>query len=179
MKRNILFLSVLFIALTLAGCFRSGRLPKNEGNQSPHAIERYLQPSSDLHDTLLLYKRTPCVGACPTFTMVVKMDGEVYFNGRQHVEMIGDYKANWDADLLGQLESKMQALDFDKLPKIFDNPQVTDLPSTYIGYTLGNNLHTVKCRYQTPQNLKDLASWLDQEISKTQWNQINSNNNHE
>jgi virulence-associated protein VapD len=111
--------------------------------------------------------------------MVVKMDGEVYFNGRQHVEMIGDYKANWDADRLQQLESKMQYLDFYKLPNIFDNPQVTDLPSTYIGYTQGNNLHTVKCRYQTPQNLKDLASWLDQEISKTQWNQINSNNNHE
>jgi hypothetical protein len=179
MKRNILFLPVLFIALTFAGCLRSGRLPRNEGNHSPKAFERYLQPSSDLHDTLLLYKRTPCFGACPTFTMVVKMDGEVYFNGRQHVEMIGDYKASWDADRLQQLESKMQYLDFYKLPNIFDNPQVTDLPSTYIGYTQGNNLHTVKCRYQTPQNLKDLASWLDQEISKTQWNQINSNNNHE
>jgi cysteinyl-tRNA synthetase len=33
-----------------------------------------------LHDTLLLYKKTPCFGVCPVFTLVVKMDGEVFFN---------------------------------------------------------------------------------------------------
>lgn len=179
MKSKILFLSVLLIALTLAGCFHSGRLPRNEGDQSPQARDRYLQPSSDLHDTLLLYKRTPCFGACPTFTMVVKMNGEVHYHGRQNVEMLGDYQATWNSDLLKQLDDKMQSVDFYQLPISFDNPQVTDLPSTYLGYTKGNNLHTIKCRYQTPQNLKDLAVWLDGEMKKTIWKQNNSNNNHE
>lgn len=179
MKKSFLFLS---LALTLAGatgCLRSGRLPSNEGKDAPKALERYLQPSSDLHDTLLLYKKTPCFGACPTFTLVVKMDGEVYYNGRQNVTMIGDYKSTWSADILQALEDKMQSVDFYKLAKSFDNPQVTDLPSMYMGYTKGNNLYTVKCRYQTPQNLKNLAIWLDQEIANTQWNLINPNNNHE
>ena len=179
MKSKILFLSVLLIASTLVGCFRSGRLPRNEGNQSPQARDRYLQPSSDLHDTLLLYKKTPCFGACPTFTMVVKMDGEVFYNGRQHVTRLGDYKAIWSNDLLNQLELQMQSLEFYNLSKTFDNPQVTDLPSMYLGYTKGDNLYTIKCRYQTPQQLKNLATWLDQEIEKTQWNLINTNNNHE
>ncbi|MEN9394955.1 MAG: hypothetical protein RL362_1176 [Bacteroidota bacterium] len=179
MKRNILFLSVLFVALTFAGCLRSGRLPRNEGNHSPESLERYLQPSTDLHDTLLLYKKTPCFGACPVFTLTIMMDGKAYLMGQKNMEYVGGFGAEWNTELMNALDEKMRALQFYNLPHVFDNPQVTDLPSTYIGYTKGNNLYTIKCRYQTPQNLKDLSSWLDAEMKKTKWNLINSNNNHE
>jgi hypothetical protein len=173
------FSGITFILLSLlciSGCFFS-KLQKTE--PQTEVAQSYLKPSSDLNDTLLLYKRTPCFGACPTFTMVVKMNGEVTYFGRQNVEMLGNYTAKWDANRLKQLDDQMQSVQFYQLPLSFDNPQVTDLPSTYIGYTEGNNLHTVKCRYQTPQNLKDLAAWLDGEIKQTTWNQNNSNNNHE
>ncbi len=179
MRNASLFLVSFILLAACSGCLRSGRLPRNEGQHAPKAMDNYLVPSYDLHDTLLLYKKTPCFGVCPTFTLVVKMDGELYYNGRQNVPMLGDYKSTWSTDILQTLEDKMQTVDFYNLPKNFDNPQVTDLPSMYLGYTRGNNLYTVKCRYQTPQNLKNLAIWLDQEIAKTQWNLINPNNNHE
>ncbi|MEY2764602.1 MAG: hypothetical protein RLZZ205_1026 [Bacteroidota bacterium] len=180
MKPFILFLSIALVVTSLStGCLRSGRLPRNEAKHAPQPMERYLQPSTDLHDTLLLYKKTPCFGACPTFTLVVKMDGEVYYNGRQNVAQLGDFKSEWSVDILKAMEDKMAALHFYDLPTKFDNPQVTDLPSMYLGYTKGNHLHTIKCRYQTPQDLKNLALWLDGEIEKTKWNLINPNNNHE
>ncbi|MBM3428263.1 MAG: hypothetical protein FJX95_05725 [Bacteroidetes bacterium] len=179
MKRFILFLSVAMVIISASGCLRSGRLPKNEGKNTPQAMERYLNPSSDLHDTLLLYKKTPCFGSCPVFTMTVMMDGTVYLMGKKNMTLLGDYTSEWNADLLNELDHKMAQLQFYQLPRVFDQTQVTDLPSTYIGYTNGNHVQTIKCRYQTPQGLKDLAIWLDQEIEKTKWNLINSNNNHE
>lgn len=172
------FLSFIFLAAS-SGCLRSGRLPRNEGEQAPQVMDRYLKPSSDMHDTLLLYKKTPCFGACPVFTLTVMMDGKAYLMGQKNMQYIGGYSAEWNTDVLKTLDEKMKAIQFYNLPRVFDNPQVTDLPSTFIGYTQGQNLHTIKCRYQTPQNLKDLSVWLDAEMEKTKWNLINSNNNHE
>lgn len=169
----------LFLVTASTGCLRSGRLPRNESKQAPKALDSYLKPSADLHDTLLLYKKTPCFGACPVFTLTIMMDGKAYLMGQKNMQYIGGYTAEWNADVMKALDEKMRAIQFYSLPRVFDNPKVTDLPSTYIGYTLGNNLHTIKCRYQTPQNLKDLSVWLDAEMEKTKWNLINSNNNHE
>jgi hypothetical protein len=137
--------------------------------------DRYLIPSSDLHDTLLLYKKTPCFGACPVFTMVVKMDGEVYYTGVKNTLLEGTQSANWSAEQLEVIDLKMRALDIYNAPKSFDNAAVTDLPSMYIGYTEGDNVKTVKCRYQYPNGYKDLSAWLDEQIKTSTWKSLNNN----
>jgi hypothetical protein len=178
-------LSFVFISI-YTGCLRSGRLPRNEGKHAPKPMDGYVAPSSvleesylippsDLHDTLLLYKKTPCFGACPVFTLVVKMDGEVYFTGVKNTILEGTQSANWNSDQLEVLDRKMRELDIYNAPKSFDNPAVTDLPSMYIGYTKGNNLKTVKCRYQYPNGYKDLSAWLDEQINTSTWKSLTNN----
>ena len=171
---SIVLLGFIFLASS-TGCLRSGRLPSNEGQHAPKAMDHYLIPSSDLHDTLLLYKKTPCFGACPVFTVVVKMDGEVYFTGVKNTLFEGTQSTNWRAEQLEVIDRKMRELDFYHAPKSFDNPAVTDLPSMYIGYTKGDNLKTVKCRYQYPNGYKDLSAWLDEQIKTSTWKSLTNN----
>jgi hypothetical protein len=182
---SLFLLSFIFLA-ACTGCLRSGRLPRNEGENAPKPMDSYgatssdlqdgyLIPSSDLHDTLLLYKKTPCFGVCPVFTLVVKMDGEVYFTGVKNTLLEGTQSTNWNSEQLEVIDRKMRELDIYNAPKSFDNPSVTDLPSMYIGYTKGDHLKTVKCRYQYPNGYKDLSAWLDEQIKTSTWKSLTNN----
>ncbi len=186
MRNASLFLLIFIFLAACTGCLRSGRLPRNEGKRAPKPMDYYeatssdlhdgyLIPSSDLHDTLLLYKKTPCFGVCPVFTLVVKMDGEVYLTGVKNTLFEGTQSTNWNAKQLEAIDHKMRELDIYNAPKSFDNPAVTDLPSMYIGYTKGDNLKTVKCRYQYPNGYKDLSAWLDEQIKTSTWKSLTNN----
>lgn len=175
MRNASLFLVSFIFLVACSGCLRSGRLPRNEGQHAPKAMDNYLVPSYDLHDTLLLYKKTPCFGVCPVFTMVVKMDGEVYYTGVRNAMVEGTQTTNWNVQQLEVIDRKMRELEIYNAPKSFDNPSVTDLPSMYIGYTKGDNLKTVKCRYQYPNGYKDLSAWLDEQIKTSTWKSLTNN----
>jgi hypothetical protein len=186
MTNTSLFLLIFIFLAASTACLRSGRLPRNEGERAPKPMDyygatssdlhdSYLIPSSDLHDTLLLYKKTPCFGVCPVFTLVVKMDGEVYLTGVKNTLFEGTQSTNWNAEQLKAIDHKMRELDIYNAPKSFDNPSVTDLPSMYIGYTKGENLKTVKCRYQHPNGYRELSAWLDEQIKTSTWKSLTNN----
>lgn len=186
MRNASLFLLIFIFLAACTGCLRSGRLPRNEGERAPKPMDyyeatssdlhdSYLIPSSDLHDTLLLYKKTPCFGVCPVFTLVVKMDGDVYLTGVKNTLFEGTQSTNWNAEQLKAIDHKMRELDIYNAPKSFDNPSVTDLPSMFIGYTKGENLKTVKCRYQYPNGYRELSAWLDEQIKTSTWKSLTNN----
>ncbi len=135
---------------------------------STSIADSYLIPSTEMEDTLLWYSKTPCFGACPTFSLLVKMNGQVLYHGKQHVEKLGEFTGQWTADQLSALETEMKKIQFYQLSKIYDDSKVTDLPSMYIGYTKGNQLYKIKCRYQYPNELKSLAKWLDSRVAQTE-----------
>jgi hypothetical protein len=125
----------------------------------------YLIPSSIADDTLLFYSKTPCFGACPTFRLIIKMNGEVRYEGQKNVNLLGTYQGNWSKEQMIALDQEMKKINFYGFQPTYDNPVVTDLPSMYIGYTKGDALYKIKCRVQYPNELKTLSQWLDNQIN--------------
>ena len=177
MKIKIVFSALLCLSLLTIGC-------KKKKKQTETAVieqqgPSYLIPSSTADDTLLLYSKTPCFGACPTFRLVVKMNGQVVYEGQKNVERLGKFQGNWSKDQLSLLEDEMRKINFYGFQKSYDNSKVTDVPTMYLGYTKGNDLHKIKCRYEYPNELRELSKWMDTQLTNTNLIQTEKPQNNE
>jgi len=164
MKKLYFTLVIISISLLWA-CQKKKEASSTE--EAPVSDASYLIPASQKEDTLLWYSKTPCFGACPTFSLLVKMNGQLLYQGKQHVEKIGEFTGQWSADQLKALEMEMKKIQFYQFQKIYDDNKVTDLPSFYIGYTRGDDLYKIKCRYHYPNELKSLTQWIDGQLAQT------------
>ncbi len=176
MARHFLLLLMTGILLFSFACKKKKDSAETKLNATPTG---YLIPSSLADDTLLLYAKTPCFGACPTFRLMIKMNGEIRYEGQKNVNLLGTYKGNWSKEQMIALDQEMKKINFYHFQKIYDNPVVTDLPSMYIGYTKGNDLYKIKCRVQYPNELKSLSQWLDTQINTTEFQQTEKLQNNE
>jgi len=170
MKKTIALACLSFFLLGF-GCKKNKTLNESQPAITTQASS-YLIPAEQSDDTLLWYSKTPCFGACPTFSFLIKMNGEVTYHGKQHVAKLGEFKGTWTKNQLVELEEEMKKIDFYHFQKLYDDAKITDLPYMYIGYTKGNNLHKIKCRYQYPSEIKALSQWLDEKILSTTFNNI-------
>ncbi len=62
---------------------------------------------------------------------------------------------------------EMKKIQFYQFTKVYDDSKVMDLPSFYIGYTRGDDLYKIKCRYHYPNQLKSLTQWIDGQLAQT------------
>ena len=143
-----LFMYSVFLLL-LAPCNASKKTASSEGN------------NKDLKTVVIIYEKTPCFGSCPTFTMTIKGDDlSMVYKGKQNVSKKGEYhKTIREGELKGLMDAFAKAKFFE-LQDSYDG-QVTDLPSTYVTYTLNGKTKKVKDRYKAPGELKDLEKALD------------------
>jgi hypothetical protein len=51
----------------------------------------------------------------------------------------------------------------------YDNPHVTDLPTTTTGIKNGEKMKTVAARYKSPKELQELYQVLDEMIEAATW----------
>jgi hypothetical protein len=61
-------------------------------------------------------ERGLCFGECPTYTLRVRGDGSVSFNGKKHVLHAGEFDATARPDTIRRLLARFAAADFFSLP---------------------------------------------------------------
>lgn len=113
---------------------------------------------------LLSYSKSMCFGPCPAFTLEVNSDGSARFNGRAHIQPEGAHTGTWSLEDLQFLAELAHASRLDQKTGTYDNPMVTDLPSTQL--TMGS--YRVLDRMNGP-DLSALYNALDSLISVTNW----------
>ncbi len=105
-----------------------------------------------------------CFGPCPAFTLTVQEDGQAHYNGRANVKFMGDHTAIWPESHLNTLAQTAFELRLDQKVGNYDNPMVTDLPTTRL--TFGR--FEVMDRIKGP-NLERLYTAIDSLIRVTVW----------
>ncbi|MCH1576606.1 MAG: DUF6438 domain-containing protein, partial [Flavobacteriales bacterium] len=113
---------------------------------------------------VLSYSRSMCFGPCPAFTLTVDADGQAQYNGKANVQNMGSHKAQWPESHLEGLAQTAAAMRLDQKAGVYDNPLVTDLPTTRL--TFGK--HHVMDRINGP-DLEPLYTALDSLIKATAW----------
>lgn len=99
-------------------------------------------PSSDKNQiTEVTLERTTCFGSCPAYTVTLRSDGTIIYEGRKFVEMTGTYKGQvYNFDRLAQLISSINYFNL----KDRYAASVSDLPSAITSVVQNGKRKTVR-----------------------------------
>jgi hypothetical protein len=119
--------------------------------------------------TFLIYQRTPCFGMCPYFNLTIYESGYCVYEGKNFVDMVGFYHTRVDMSVLQNIKETAERIQYFSLADSYDNPHVTDLPTTTTGIKNGEKMKTVAARYKSPKELQELYQVLDEMIEAATW----------
>jgi hypothetical protein len=105
--------SAVLIGLVLSACAPVAAPPHTEG------------------PVQITLNRTPCFGFCPDYTVTISGDGEVRYEGRHFVNVVGVRTATIPRAEVAALLAQFDAVDFAHLRDEYRG-QMTDLPTTTI-----------------------------------------------
>ncbi|MBA6155511.1 hypothetical protein H3Z83_03100 [Tenacibaculum sp. S7007] len=86
----------------------------------------------DYENRLISIKKTPCFGDCDVYDVSIDKEGNVIYNGIQYVLKTGKHKFKLTEKQLKKINDMLSEKDFSEFKKAYDDPRITDLPSTFI-----------------------------------------------
>jgi len=155
MKKIWLVVTILILSVSFAGCSRS---------QTP-------QPG-DIKDVVFTLERTVCFGACPDYTLIIKGDGNVTYEGRQFVKIEGTRTTTISEAKVRQLLSEFQKIDYFSLNDSYEEFGATDMPSAITSLTINGKTKTVRHYhgdFTAPEQLTELEDRIDEIVNSDQW----------
>jgi len=121
------------------------------------------------HKSLLFsLKRTPCLGTCPVFKLEVYTDGFVIYNGKNYVDLIGDYNGILNPEQLNNVENLFINADFYSFEAEYNDGRL-DIPATIIEYYGSEGEKKVEARTEIPRKFRVLTSELEMLIKEIDW----------
>ena len=140
---------------------------KSPENASAESLDMNSEEFAEM--TVISLSKTPCFGVCPTFNFTVFANGMARYEGLKNVEKIGIFKAKLSKEEISQLLNGALSAGFFSLEDSYDNPSVTDLPSTITYLNMEGKEKKVLCRYECDDRLKKVNKMIEAFISKTKW----------
>ncbi len=118
------------------------------------------------------FKKGPCFGTCPVYTFSVNGAGDAKFHGDQNVTKQGDWVRKLTPEETNALFDVFANSNFNAFDDQYVNPQLLDLPTTWVTFVHENINKTIEDNIGAPQALKDLEA-LVEAIAETEegWHQ--------
>lgn len=114
------------------------------------------------------YRKSECKGKCPAYYMEIFNSGKVTFEGTKNVEKIGKFSKQIEIKEVENLISAFEKAKFNAFKNEYTS-LITDLPTTYIGYTNNDTTKTICDYYGAPKELKDLELLLENIVNSDNW----------
>ncbi len=160
-------LLILLLLTSIMGCKSSRQVAESVVHtETLPEVEATHQDS-----TFAIYQRTPCFGMCPYFNLTIYESGYAVYEGKNFVDLIGFYHARFDKSSLQKIKETAESIQYFSLDEKYDNPNVTDLPTTTTGIMKEGVLKTVAARYKAPKALESVYQVLDELIEDAKWTQ--------
>lgn len=172
--RNLHLIMIVFaVSLAFTACKNRENIANETESSTTALVEEKIRVDSVIladpslpaePREVIFYERTACFGTCPSFIFRAMDNGQVYFQGRNFVDMIGNYKAETNPVNYVPVFMKAHAMRYDTLADRYDNQMVTDLPAV-ITVLNGKQVYN---RYQGP-DLRELYATIDSLITTIEW----------
>lgn len=104
--------------------------PKTIDPARPFAFAAPYEPAPG-SELVIALERTPCFGRCPAYSVTVRGDGTLLYEGRSDVRVTGEATRTARPEAVRTLLARFAAVDFLALHGEYTMP-VTDLPSTIL-----------------------------------------------
>ena len=160
-------LSIIGLALGLAAC----------AGQKPPAIQQPSNATAAAQPAISL-ERTPCFGGCPVYTVSVSPSGQVTFEGRAHVLVLGTATGQIPRQRIDALLVELERAGYFGFASRYAVSEsacgryVTDLPSAISSATLGGRTKRIEHDHGcggAPQALAVLEKRIDEVLGSDHW----------
>ncbi len=116
--------------------------------------------------------RGVCFGFCPDYTVTINGEGQVRYEGRRFVNVVGERTAAIPREDVARLVARFDEIGFDRLGDAYRG-QMTDLPTYTVSLTRNGQTKTVVDYAGTsagmPQAVRDLETEIDRVAGTAQW----------
>jgi len=141
-------------------------------------------PVSIDRDTLVKLERTACYGKCPIYTVVVKKNGRVKYEGREYVSVKGIQTATLSKESVASIEAKLIKTKFLKMKSNLDSGSWgcfisrTDHSYIVIEGSVKNMRKAVStylgCDSEQVETVFELANYIDKIAETSKWVEANT-----
>lgn len=118
-------------------------------------------------------ERQPCFGFCPVYTLTIHSDGQVAYDGLNHVEVAGPQTDTIDPAAVQQLGEAMIAAGYLDWEDAYMNQDVTDMPYVITSLTLTDGttqrIEHYYGDHSAPEALTEVESMIDETAGVAQW----------
>jgi membrane dipeptidase len=106
-------------------------------------------------------RRTICFGRCPAYSVTIREDGTVTYQGAEFTKISGTHTWKIDPAAVRSLAKEMQDAGYFDLQDEY-RALVTDHPTTYTSLTVGTRTKQIKNYVAGPPRLKEIEERIDQ-----------------
>jgi hypothetical protein len=132
-------------------------------------------PTAEI-DSITL-ERTWCNGTCPIYTVTVRRDGTVTYDGEEYVKVRGHRSRRISSEQFQKLVREIQRIGFFKLKDEYmskEHPDgsfetVTDLPSAITTVRAGKTRKRIRNYYGGPESLAGFENLIDKVAGSSAW----------
>ncbi|MGI4866872.1 MAG: DUF6438 domain-containing protein [Janthinobacterium lividum] len=143
-------------------------VPAHAQKSKPHKPTTVLltnkQTTTPANAPVLVVKRTPCHGTCPTYTATIFADGRVEYEGERFVTLTGKHTLSLPVATVTQMLAEAKRVNFSKFDDKYGG-NASGLPATIITVQpVGQPAKTVRAQQDIPPSLEAYINFLTQRL---------------
>ena len=126
----------------------------------------------DIDGVVITLERTACYGFCPIYSLTIKGNGTVLYEGEDFVETVGKAETVISREKVEQLLSEFEKIDYDSLKDSYTERTITDAPSVITSITRNGKTKTIEHYhgdFNAPEKLTELEDKIDEIVDSEQW----------
>ena len=176
MKIKLFSIAILSLALLFVACdqkkAQETKTPE-ENTEAPNS-EPEATPGSDFEKPkpyqTVGFRKTACFGKCPVYEVKFYTNNKATWNGKMHVDRMGEYEADLEGKTIKSIRNKAHELGFFNMAHEYPTDhRIADLPSTITYIRIGDTEKSVKNTHDGPKELADFEAYIESIINKLEW----------
>jgi hypothetical protein len=160
-------------AKTEAQIKEESKLPVSDKTENLSPEQAKLEPDDrQIGVTLISISKSVCFGVCPAYSAQIFKDGTLIYEGIKDVENIGKFKGKVSLNELNSTIEEVSNIGFFSLDAVYDNKNVTDLPTTVTYVNYQGKAKKVVCRFDCDPRITKANKVIEALVKSTSLNKI-------
>lgn len=142
----------------------------NAATAAPDTVVLVVEKPQEPIDSLVIsFDKTPCFGRCPTYKVKVYDSGFATYEGLNFSERMGLYSTRFTPAQIDKVYQTALEIGYFDLKSEYNDPLVTDLPSTISRIHYKGQDHRIMARMNVPEKLKIFHENLAVTLLEKDW----------
>jgi hypothetical protein len=164
-----LFVLIPAILFATTSCSSNKKTAEAKEPKTDTVVVIMEKPEQSSDSLLISFEKTPCFGRCPVYKIKVYESGFATYEGLNFAERMGLYAYRFSDQKIEEILQSARNVNYTGLDPEYDDPRITDLPSTISKIKLEGKYHRVVARVNIPQEVKNFHSNLDVALTENDW----------